>query len=86
MLQLVRLHVGFVHMVCEQRGQELCSLNDHNTKVLTYVLYFYIYFHFSAKLQKVGGTTVTLTVTVKTFSLTILLKMKWHTLNIYRRP
>ena len=37
---------------------------------------------------KVVGTlvTVTVTVTVNNFRLEILLKMKWHSPNIYRRP
>ena len=45
-----------------------------------------IFFQISVKFQNSSGTTVTVTlaVTVKTFSLENVAKMKWHSPNIYR--
>ena len=60
-----------------------CGTNNFFKKLFKKII-----FQILANFAKVGGTlvTVTLTVTVKTFSLENVAKMKLHSPNIYRRP
>ena len=60
-----------------------CGTNNFFKKLFKKII-----FSILANFAKVGGTlvTVTVTVTVKTFSLEISPKMKCYAPNIYRRP